>query len=157
MRRLDCLFAGTLIVAAAGCGGSASSGSSPERTSSVAAAPAAVWTITVVEREFSLSPNAINLPQAGTVVFRAVNKGTLTHALAVEGHGVDVDSAQIAPGASKTLKVTLVKGGTYEFYCPVDNHKQQGMEGKLTVGGTAAGGMTTQEKGKTTTGGGRGY
>ncbi len=24
-------------------------------------------------------------------------------------------------------------GGKYEFYCPVDNHKQMGLEGEITV------------------------
>jgi uncharacterized cupredoxin-like copper-binding protein len=27
-----------------------------------------------------------------------------------------------------------LKAGKYEFYCPVDGHKQAGMKGTLTVG-----------------------
>ncbi len=36
------------------------------------------------------------------------------------------------PGSSGTLTVDL-KPGTYEFYCPVANHKEMGMEGEITV------------------------
>lgn len=36
------------------------------------------------------------------------------------------------------LKVNL-KAGTYELYCPVDGHAEEGMEGKLMVkGGSGA-------------------
>ena len=35
-------------------------------------------------------------------------------------------------GGTSTVSVTLKKGN-YTFYCPVDAHKQQGMEGTLTV------------------------
>ena len=32
-------------------------------------------------------------------------------------------------------KVTVdLKAGEYEYYCPVDDHAQAGMEGTLTVG-----------------------
>jgi uncharacterized cupredoxin-like copper-binding protein len=40
----------------------------------------------------------------------------------------------IEPGKSATLKVDITKPGTYEFYCPIDGHKQQGMKGEIKVG-----------------------
>ena len=37
-------------------------------------------------------------------------------------------------GEGETTKVTAtVKGGEYEYYCPVDGHEAAGMEGTLTV------------------------
>jgi hypothetical protein len=39
------------------------------------------------------------------------------------------------------------------MYCPIDSHRDKGMEGTIQVGG-AGGGMTTDE---TTTSGGSGY
>jgi uncharacterized cupredoxin-like copper-binding protein len=36
-------------------------------------------------------------------------------------------------GGTADLTANL-KAGKYEFYCPVDGHRQAGMEGTLTVG-----------------------
>jgi len=41
--------------------------------------------------------------------------------------------------------VTFSKTGTYEFYCPVDGHRDQGMEGVLTVGAASGGAGTTED------------
>jgi uncharacterized cupredoxin-like copper-binding protein len=41
----------------------------------------------------------------------------------------------LQPGQSATLKVKLSKAGSYTWYCPIDNHKQMGMVGKITVKG----------------------
>jgi hypothetical protein len=35
--------------------------------------------------------------------------------------------------ALKPAEITLEKPGTYELYCPVDAHKEEGMEGKVIV------------------------
>jgi uncharacterized cupredoxin-like copper-binding protein len=62
------------------------------------------------------------------------NDGQVTHNLEVEGpNGEQELPSDLAPGDSGTLTVDLSKPGTYEFYCPVDNHKQMGMEGEITV------------------------
>jgi plastocyanin len=54
------------------------------------------------------------------------------HAIAVEGKGIDKDGKVVQPGGTSKVTVTLKKG-TYEFYCPVGNHKAAGMEGKVVV------------------------
>jgi uncharacterized cupredoxin-like copper-binding protein len=54
------------------------------------------------------------------------------HAIAVEGQGVDKDGETVQPGAKSTVTANL-KPGKYTFYCPVDGHRQAGMEGTLTV------------------------
>jgi uncharacterized cupredoxin-like copper-binding protein len=56
----------------------------------------------------------------------------LPHAVAIEGNGVDKDGETVQPGSKSTVTADL-KPGKYEFYCPVDGHKQAGMEGTLTV------------------------
>jgi len=43
-----------------------------------------------------------------------------------------VRSKETQSGQSAELQVKL-KAGTYELYCPVGGHKEEGMEGKLTV------------------------
>jgi uncharacterized cupredoxin-like copper-binding protein len=149
------LLGAVVVVAAAvsgGCGGYGGSKHKAASTGTPAASGAMVIkTVTVHEKEYSLTPNAISLPKPGTYVFKGVNDGTTTHSLAVEGHGVDQDAANISAGTSGTLKVTLPKNGTYQIYCPIDGHKGLGMKGTITVGGGggAAGGTSTQS---TTTG-----
>ena len=70
--------------------------------------------------------------KAGTVTLTMDNPSSLPHAIAVEGNGVDKDGETVMKGGKSTVTVDL-KAGDYEFYCPVDGHKQAGMEGKLTV------------------------
>jgi len=153
---------GAVVVVAAvvsgGCGGSGgSSKNKPASTSAPASSGGAIIkTVTVHESEYKLNPSAIALDKPGTYVFNGVNDGTVAHALAVEGNGVDKDGSHISPGKSGTLKVTLPKAGTYEIYCPVDGHKDLGMEGKITVGGSSSGTGGThmdENTGTTQTGG----
>jgi uncharacterized cupredoxin-like copper-binding protein len=155
--RLSSLLGAVVVVVAAvsgGCGGG--SKSKPASTStSASSGGTVVKTVTVHETEYKLTPSTISLAKPGTYVFKGVNDGTVTHALAVEGNGVDKDSAHISAGSSGTLKVTLPKAGTYEIYCPVDGHKGLGMEGKITIGKTSATGGTSMNEntGTTQTGG----
>jgi plastocyanin len=70
--------------------------------------------------------------KAGKVTIAMDNPATVPHAVAVEGNGVDKDGQTVTSGGTSTVSVAL-KPGTYEFYCPVDGHKQAGMKGTLTV------------------------
>ena len=89
-------------------------------------------TIEVQETEFSLEPSEITLDQPGTYVFRAVNSGTVEHALEIEGEGIEEETATIPPGESTVLEVSL-DPGTYKLYCPVGNHEERGMTGTVTI------------------------
>jgi uncharacterized cupredoxin-like copper-binding protein len=70
--------------------------------------------------------------KAGKVTITMDNPSSVPHAVAVEGNGVDKDGKTVNQGGVSTVSVDL-KPGKYEFYCPVDGHKQAGMEGELTV------------------------
>ena len=70
--------------------------------------------------------------KAGKVTLVMDNPSSLPHAIAVEGKGVDEDGSTVMKGGVSKVSATL-KPGKYEFYCPVDAHKQGGMEGDLTV------------------------
>jgi plastocyanin len=70
--------------------------------------------------------------KAGKVTVTMDNPSSVPHAVAVEGNGVDKDGQTVTSGGKSTVSVDL-KPGTYEFYCPVDGHKQAGMKGELTV------------------------
>jgi uncharacterized cupredoxin-like copper-binding protein len=70
--------------------------------------------------------------KSGAVTITMNNPSSLPHGIAVEGNGVDKDGQTVNKGGTSTVSVDL-KPGKYEFYCPVDSHKQAGMEGTLTV------------------------
>ncbi|HEX4623847.1 MAG TPA: plastocyanin/azurin family copper-binding protein [Solirubrobacteraceae bacterium] len=70
--------------------------------------------------------------KSGAVTVNMTNPSSVPHAIAVEGNGVDKDGQTVTSGGTSTVSVTL-KPGKYTFYCPVDSHKQQGMQGTLTV------------------------
>ena len=129
---------GALLWLVSGCagsggggGGGGGAGGGRENAPSDAK-ESAVKTIQVKETEFKLEPAKITLDKPGTYVFKAVNSGTTIHALEVEGEGIEEETEEIQPGQSAELKVNL-EAGTYEIYCPVDGHAEEGMEGKLTV------------------------
>jgi uncharacterized cupredoxin-like copper-binding protein len=149
LKRLSLVGAVVVVVAAlTGCGGG-NGGSANDENSGASGTSSAGGSvkkrITISESEFKLSPSNVTLDEPGTYEFKAVNKGSVTHALEIEGNGVEQETADIGPGKSATVKVTFKGAGSYEIYCPVDGHKDQGMEGKITIGSAAAGpgGTTT--------------
>ena len=70
--------------------------------------------------------------KAGKVTIVMDNPSSLPHAVEIEGNGVEVEGETVEKGGVSKASGDL-KAGKYEFYCPVDSHKQAGMEGKLTV------------------------
>ena len=69
--------------------------------------------------------------KAGSVTIKFDNPSSVPHGVEIEGNGVE-KSSDVVTGADTSFTVDL-KPGEYEYYCPVGNHKAQGMEGKLTV------------------------
>ena len=138
-------FAATLGVACSSGGNTASppGAAGPPASSPAVSAPAASGTgsapaqarvVAVQMTEFHLALPSTTLA-AGTYTFDAVNAGRMVHALSVDGPGVeDQHTGPVEPGASAPLTVTLAPG-TYDMYCPVDNHKALGMNLTLTVTG----------------------
>jgi uncharacterized cupredoxin-like copper-binding protein len=70
--------------------------------------------------------------KGGKVTITMDNPSPVPHAIAVEGSGVDKKGSTVQMGGKSTVTVTL-KPGKYTFYCPVDGHKQAGMQGPLNV------------------------
>jgi plastocyanin len=147
---LASLTALAAALALAGCG----SGSNEAATTAQAGAG---QTIAIGESEFKLDPSSVHADQTGNVTFRITNNGKVDHALEVEGQGVEKETEAIKPGESAELTVDLAADGSYEIYCPIDGHRDLGMEGSLIVGAGGAGTGTTEDGGTTTSGGGYGY
>jgi len=68
-----------------------------------------------------------------TITLDSPSDNQTPHAVEIEGQGVERVSGTIEPGARTEVTANL-RPGTYTFYCPVDGHRQAGMEGTLTVG-----------------------
>jgi len=136
VRRLLPLAILLAVLLSAGCG----SDDNGETAGDTAAAGGESVALTATE--YTFDPADVTVDTAGKVTFTVTNDGQQTHALEVEGNGVEEETDSIAAGESGTLTVDL-KPGEYEFYCPIDGHREQGMEGKLTVGGSGSGAGST--------------
>jgi plastocyanin len=112
--------------------------SGPAKTSSTAAAAPST-----AGRSLALSADAGGAlrfdrsklaAKAGTVTITMTNPSSagIPHAIAVEGNGVNKDGATANPGGTSKVSLKL-KPGTYTFFCPVDGHRQAGMQGTLVV------------------------
>jgi plastocyanin len=71
----------------------------------------------------------------GPVTIKLVNKGLIQHNLVIQ-EDPSFKKIDLAPGASGS-GTFQAKEGTYTFFCDVAGHRPAGMEGKLTVGGSA--------------------
>jgi len=119
-----------LFSLAVGCTGSGGKGAADAARSG--AKDSVLKTIRIEETEYSLKPAEITLEKPGLYEFEVVNSGGTTHALEVEGEGLEEFSKEIGPGHSTQLRLNL-KAGTYGLTCPVDHHEEKGMEGTVVV------------------------
>ncbi len=123
-----------LVIAACGGGDDNSTTSAAsDASTSAAAGGGGGQTVNMKETDFKLNPSDPTV-KAGTVRFDISNDGQTLHSLEVEGpSGEKSLSSELQPGDSGTLQVDLNKPGKYEFYCPVDGHRDMGMQGEITV------------------------
>ena len=101
-----------------------------------------IKTVAIKESDFKLSPSRVTFRKPGTYAFKAENQGSTGHSLEIEGTGVKSNGGEVGeakleqtldPGQSGVLTVSFQNSGTYEMYCPVDGHKQEGMQGEVVV------------------------
>jgi uncharacterized cupredoxin-like copper-binding protein len=124
------LFAAVPLALAA-CGGDDDEEASTTPATTTAAPAAA--TVDVSLTDFALDPSDPTV-KAGEVTFNVTNDGQTLHNIEVEAPGGEVELPEdLQPGQSGTLKVELNKPGKFEWYCPVGNHREMGMEGEITV------------------------
>jgi plastocyanin len=126
MRRAALLAA--LALALAGCG------EDDESQDEQAQSEAPIQTITITETDFALDPDSVDVEEPGTYTFEVVNEGDVAHALEVEGEGIEEETDTLNPGQRAMLTVELDRG-RYELYCPVGDHADRGMTGKVEVAG----------------------
>ena len=150
-RRFGAMLAigAAVAVPIAGCGGSSSndntgnnanasqntSPSTQATTGGGAAATGPGGSVSLTASDYKFSPSDPTV-KSGKVSFNLKNDSqTTAHSLEVEdvtpGHDQELEG-EVSPGQTGNLTVSL-KPGKYEFYCPIDNHKELGMEGEITV------------------------
>ena len=99
--------------------------------SSEGEAAAAGQKVSVSEVEYKITlPKTTFAP--GTYTFEVENKGKILHNLTIKGPGGTEATQDISAGSSGSVTVKLERG-SYDFYCSIPGHKQQGMEQMVTV------------------------
>lgn len=140
MRRVTWILALLLsagVLLAAGCGDdeedSGGGAATPEATEESSGGGGGGEALTLTADpggDISWEPGELSAP-AGSVTITLVNDSSVPHAVEVEGNGVEEESETVTRGETE-LTVDL-EPGEYTFYCPVGQHRQNGMEGTLTV------------------------
>lgn len=91
--------------------------------------------------EFKFTPNSATLRPGETANFTLPNVGRFPHNLTIQapdGTTTTVVSANVAPGATGTGSYKFAQAGTYQFWCPVGQHRANGMVGTFAVGAVAS-------------------
>ena len=70
--------------------------------------------------------------KSGQVTVEFSNPSQLPHAVEIEGNGIEEETTTVTGEDAPPITVDL-KPGEYTFYCPVGDHRAEGMEGTLTV------------------------
>lgn len=90
----------------------------------------AVREFTVSGKNFSFAPATMRVNEGEKVRITFKNDSG-THDLVVEGYNARTKILQA--GQSETIEFLADKTGTFEYYCSVGTHRQQGMKGTLIV------------------------
>lgn len=67
--------------------------------------------------------------KAGEATFVLANKDTIEHYVVIDELGLVVE----AHGGETARQTTVLKPGTYTYYCRVPGHREAGMQGDLVV------------------------
>jgi hypothetical protein len=86
--------------------------------------------------EVKLTEFSVEMPKTvppGRMTFSVTNAGTMEHNFEIEGEGIEKKfDTNLKPGETRNLPVDL-PAGTYRVYCPVKDHKEQGIQLELKV------------------------
>jgi plastocyanin len=135
------LAATALTLGTAACGGdddddSAAGRAEPATTQTGTPVPSEEGGLKLTASEqggLKFEPGSLSA-KAGEITITMTNPdgNNLPHDIALEGDGVNETGEVVQPGGTSEVKAT-VKPGTYTFFCSVGSHRQNGMEGTLTV------------------------
>lgn len=84
----------------------------------------------------ALSDGAIEMPRTlpvGPVAFHVQNSGTMEHNFEIEGQGMEEKLSENLDAGEVGVLVVELERGTFEVYCPVEDHADKGMRLQVTV------------------------
>ena len=133
MTRTIATLATVVLVALAGCGGNESKPNAGSNKSGSSGGGGGQQIALAAPEDGSLKFDKTELEgKAGTVTINFDNlSSSVPHGVGIEGNGVNEMSDTVT--GAKTSVTADLKPGKYTFYCPVDSHRSQGMEGTITV------------------------
>jgi uncharacterized cupredoxin-like copper-binding protein len=132
MRKVLLLIPLALVLSA--CGGTSGGTNSPNQGHLGENAGLVGNTLTLILKDFTITPPAVSLPKTGAYTIVIWNEGSQLHSLKIEGNGLNAKAKEITFGNKSSFKVTFPKAGKYTMYCPVPGHRALGMTGTITVG-----------------------
>lgn len=87
--------------------------------------------------EYKLTPSRIRVNPLEPFTIELINDGVTTHSIEFDlpkPEGKKRLKSDVAPGGEGRMKlIAPIKKGSYDFFCPIDNHRALGMEGTLVV------------------------
>ncbi|HRH25547.1 MAG TPA: cupredoxin domain-containing protein [Parcubacteria group bacterium] len=86
---------------------------------------------TVEGSSFAFAPKTMTVNKGDTVKITFINKVGF-HDFVIDEF-VGAKTKQIKAGENEVITFVADKSGTFEYYCSVGTHRQQGMVGSLTV------------------------
>jgi polyvinyl alcohol dehydrogenase (cytochrome) len=100
-----------------------------------AGAPLGRRVVQLVAKDNAFEPAELTVRPGQRLNVILVNRGEHEHSIEFELPSGEAELAQpIAAGTQGTVQLTApTEPGTYVFYCPVGDHREKGMEGKLIV------------------------
>jgi plastocyanin len=125
-RRLVAVGAG-IVLLVAGCGGGGDSGSTPYKQP----AGPAERTIKIDAGNFYFDPDKITVKPGISELDLVLDEGN--HTLVFDDNKVPGFQLEVAGDTKTDAKKVDLKPGTYTFYCDILGHREQGMEGTITV------------------------
>lgn len=122
------LLAATAAVAlaVAACGGSSPT-PTPAPTDEPSPEPVGIVLETT---EYKFTPDTFTMKAGEATTITLVNKGVVEHDFTFDPQEFKV---QVAIGKTASGTLTIAEPGTYDFWCSVPGHKENGMVGTLTV------------------------
>jgi len=104
--------------------------------SSASSAAEKLQVVEVRLTDYAFNPKTFNL-KPGKIQFNVKNEGTDLHSFRIEwktgGKTYSVATPELNAGEKAGLLVELPPG-EYEVYCYEEQHREQGMEGRMTIG-----------------------
>ena len=116
-----------LVLLLASCGGGGGGGDAGYKEPK----GASIATLTIDAGNFYFKPDALDA-SAGINTVKLVGDGGL-HTLVFDNGKVPGFQLEVAGSGDSSEKKVDLKPGKYVFYCDIPTHRQQGMEGTITV------------------------